>query len=84
MPFKIIGGIVGALLLLAYMAPVVLRLKEVALWVICLIGVGMMLVDLWESLQSKEDRRPALKRSNSACRFHPSTFCRNIRSGMQA
>ena len=55
MLIKIIAGIVGALLLLVYMAPVVLRLKEIPLWVICLIGVGMMLLDLWQSLQSKED-----------------------------
>lgn len=55
MLIKIIAGIVGALLLLVYMAPVVLRLKEVSLWVIVLIGIGMMLVDLWQSLQSKED-----------------------------
>lgn len=55
MALKIIAGIVGALLLLIYMAPVVLRLKEISLWVICLIGVGMMLVDLWQSLQSKDD-----------------------------
>ncbi len=55
MALKIIAGIVGALLLLIYMAPVVLRLKEVSLSVICIIGVGMMLVDLWQSLQSKDD-----------------------------
>lgn len=55
MPYKIVAGIVAAALLLIYMAPVVLRLQDVALWVIVLIGVGMMLVDLWQSLQSKED-----------------------------
>ena len=55
MAVKIIAGILGAVLLLVYMAPVVLRLKETALWIIVLIGVGMMLVDLWQSLQSKED-----------------------------
>ena len=55
MALKIIAGIVGALLLLVYMAPVVLRLKEVSLSVICVIGVGMMLLDLWQSLWSKED-----------------------------
>lgn len=55
MPFKIIVGIVAAALLLVYMAPVVLKLKDTALWVVVLIGVTMMLVDLWQSLQSKED-----------------------------
>jgi len=55
MPYKIIAGIVAAALLLVYVAPVVLRLKDIALWVVVLLGVGMMLVDLWQSLQSKDD-----------------------------
>lgn len=55
MPFKIVAGIVAASLLLIYMAPVVLRLKDGALWIVALIGVGMMLVDLWQSLKSKDD-----------------------------
>ena len=55
MPYKIIVGIVAAALMLVYMAPVVLRLQEVALWAVTLIGAGMMLVDLWQSLFSKDD-----------------------------
>jgi hypothetical protein len=55
MAVKVVSGIVGAALLMVYMAPVVLRLKEVSLWVIVLLGLGMMLVDLWQSWQSKED-----------------------------
>jgi hypothetical protein len=54
MPYKIVAGIVAAALLLAYMAPVVWRLQDYALWVVALIGLGMMLVDLWQSLQ-KDD-----------------------------
>ena len=55
MPYKIIAGIVAAALLLVYVAPVVLRLKDIALSVVVVLGVGMMLVDLWQSLQSKDD-----------------------------
>ncbi|HVJ25797.1 MAG TPA: hypothetical protein VM756_17900 [Burkholderiales bacterium] len=55
MALKIIAGIVAAALLLTYIAPVVLRLKEVSLWIITLLGCGMMLVDLWQSLRSKDD-----------------------------
>ena len=55
MPWKILGGIAGAALLLAYVAPVVLRLKEVALSVVVALALAMMLVDLWQSLQSKDD-----------------------------
>ena len=55
MPYKIVAGIIAAALLLIYMAPVVLRLKEVSLWIITLTGIAMMLIDLWQSLQSKDD-----------------------------
>lgn len=55
MKLKIVAGIIGVALLLAYVAPVVLRLKDVALSIVVLIGIAMMLVDLWQSLQSRED-----------------------------
>ena len=55
MKIKIFAGLVGAALLLVYVAPVVLRLKEVSLWVVSLLGVGMMLMDLWQSLRAKDD-----------------------------
>jgi hypothetical protein len=53
--FKIAAGILGAVLMIAYVAPVVYRLKEISLSVVVALGVGMMLVDLWQSFQSKED-----------------------------
>jgi hypothetical protein len=55
MILRVIYGIIAAALLLIYVAPVVLRLKDTALWVVALTGIAMMLVDLWQSLQSKED-----------------------------
>jgi hypothetical protein len=55
MAYKIIAGLVAAALLLAYMGPVVWRLQDTALWIVAGIGIVMMLVDLWQSLQSKED-----------------------------
>ena len=55
MPFKIIAGLIAAALLIAYMALVVWRLQDIALWIVAGIGVAMMLVDLWQSLQSKDD-----------------------------
>lgn len=55
MAFKILAGIVAATLVIAYMAPVVWRLQDYALWTVSLIGTGMMLVDLWQSLRSKDD-----------------------------
>ena len=55
MPYKILAGIVAALLFLGYMAPVVWRLQDTALWVTAGIGAVMMLIDLGQSLKSKED-----------------------------
>ena len=55
MPVKIFSGLVAISLLLAYLVPLVIKLKEVSLGVVILIGVVMMLVDLWQSLQSKDD-----------------------------
>jgi hypothetical protein len=55
MPVKIISGIIGVVLLIAYVGPVVVRLREAALVVIVLIGLVMMFIDLWQSLQSKDE-----------------------------
>lgn len=55
MILKSVFGVIGALLLLAYIAPVVWRLQDAALWAVTLIGTAMMLVDLWQSLKSKDD-----------------------------
>ena len=55
MALKIFAGVVGVVLLLVYVAPVVLKLKDIPLWCVAVLGIGMMLVDLWQSLQSKED-----------------------------
>lgn len=55
MVLKVFSGIVAAALLMVFVGPVVVKLKDVALSIVVLIGLVMMLVDLWQSLQSKED-----------------------------
>jgi hypothetical protein len=55
MIFKYIAGIVAILLLLVYLGPVVIKLKDPALVLVMLTGFVMMLIDLWQSLQSKGD-----------------------------
>jgi hypothetical protein len=55
MAFRIFSGIVAIVLFIAFVAPVVIKLKEVSLGVVILIGIGLMLWDLWESLREKED-----------------------------
>jgi len=54
MYLKFLAGIVAAGLLIAFIGPVVVKLKEISLIVVAGIGIGMMLVDLWQSLRSKD------------------------------
>lgn len=55
MGLKIFAGIVAVVLMVSYLLPVVVKLKEVSLGVVILIALVMMLVDLGQSLKSKED-----------------------------
>jgi sugar phosphate permease len=55
MPIKIFAGIVAIVLMIAYLSPVVFKLKDIPLGVVILIGITMMLIDLWQSLQSEDD-----------------------------
>jgi hypothetical protein len=55
MPFKILAGVVAVALMVAYLMPPVFKLKDAALGIVICIGLAMMLVDLWQSLQSKDD-----------------------------
>ena len=55
MPIKIFAAVVAVVLVLCFVTPVVFKLKDIALGITIAIGVAMMLVDLWQSLQSKED-----------------------------
>jgi hypothetical protein len=55
MPVKIFAAVIAVVLVVSFLSPVVFKLKDVALGVIILIGIVMMLMDLWQSLQSKDD-----------------------------
>lgn len=55
MAFKILASIVAAALLIIFIGPVVIKLKDTALSVVVLIGVSMMVVDIWHALRSKDD-----------------------------
>lgn len=52
---NVVFAIVAAALVIGFVAPVLIKLKDPALTIVALIGVAMMLVDLWQSLRSKED-----------------------------
>ena len=51
MAIKLVAAIISIVLLIAYLLPVVIKLKEVSLGIVILIGITMMLVDLWQSFR---------------------------------
>jgi uncharacterized membrane protein YgaE (UPF0421/DUF939 family) len=51
MPIKLVSAAVAIGLLLAYLLPLVVKLKEVSLGVVVAVAVVMMLVDLRQSLR---------------------------------
>lgn len=55
MLFRILAGVVAVVLVVGYLLPPVFKLKDVALGAVICIGIVLMLIDLWQSLQSKED-----------------------------
>jgi hypothetical protein len=55
MPIKYVFAVLAASLVLIYLSPVVLKLKDPALSVVVIAGIAMMFVDLWQSLRSKDE-----------------------------
>ena len=55
MAFKIFAGIVALVLLVGFVLPHVLKLEELPLTIVVGAGIVMMLVDLWQSLKSRDD-----------------------------
>jgi hypothetical protein len=55
MAIKIGAGLVAILLLGAYLLALVIKLKEIDLAIVVFIGLVLMLVDLRQSLKSRED-----------------------------
>ena len=55
MTVKIFAGVVAMILALGFLAPPVLKLKDPALAIVIAIGIVMMALDLWQSLQAKDD-----------------------------
>jgi len=55
MAIKILGGIVALSLVIAFVTPVLFKIKDVSLLAVIVIGILMMLIDLLQSLKSKDD-----------------------------
>ncbi len=55
MIFKILAGLIAVTLVVIYLIPPVYKLKDMELGAVVAIGIVMMLVDLVQSLKSKDD-----------------------------
>lgn len=54
MRLKVLFGVIAMLLMLGFVAPIVFKLRDVALTIVILIGVVMMAYDLWESIKERD------------------------------
>ena len=54
MILKIVTGIIAMVLMIAFVLPPALKLKDTALWVVVGLGVVLMLIDLWQSLHERD------------------------------
>lgn len=55
MLFKILAGLVAVVLMFGYLLPPVFKLQDLALGLVICIGITLMLIDLVQSLKSKDD-----------------------------
>ena len=55
MAIKWAAAVVAVLLLGIYLLALAIKLKEIDLAIVILVGFILMLVDLWQSLKSKDD-----------------------------
>jgi predicted ABC-type exoprotein transport system permease subunit len=55
MTIKILAAIVAVALLLAYFAPMVFKMKDAALTSVIVLGIVVMLADLWYTIRKLED-----------------------------
>jgi hypothetical protein len=54
MAVKIVAGLVALVLIVGYLLPPVFKLKDVALGIVIVVGLTMMVIDLVQSLKSKD------------------------------
>ena len=55
MAFKIFAGIVAVVLFAGFVLPYVLKMKDIALGIVVLIGLAMMARDLWDTFHEKDE-----------------------------
>jgi hypothetical protein len=55
MIMKVIAGIIAVALVVAFVLPPAVKLKEPALIAVIALGIVLMLIDLWQSLREGEE-----------------------------
>ena len=55
MPSKIFAAIVALALVLAYVGPMVIKMKDLPLAIVIVIGIVVMFADIWQSLRDSAD-----------------------------
>ncbi len=46
---KLLFGLIGAVLMIAFLASLIFKVRETAMIVVVLVGVAMMFIDLWQA-----------------------------------
>ena len=54
MVMKIIAGIIAVVLVVAFVTPAAYKLKDPAMIAVIVLGIVLVLIDLWESLHERE------------------------------
>lgn len=54
MAWKLVTGVIAVLLMISYVLPLAIKLKEISLAVVVLIGIVMMLIDMYQTMKSSD------------------------------
>lgn len=55
MNFKTITGLIGLIVLVAFLIPPVIKIQKLSLVIVALIGVGLAAYEFYETLHSKDE-----------------------------
>ena len=55
MIFRVIAVLVAVTVLLGFLLPYVLKMQDIALGVVIIIGLALMARDLWDTFQEKDE-----------------------------
>lgn len=55
MAFRIFAGIVALALFAGFVLPYVLKMKDIALGAVILVGLALMVRDLWDTFREKDE-----------------------------